>query len=75
MSFFYRVDKFYDQLIDDLETYCLHAKRKTIEKADFELHLHRIRAINDKKSLDALILEHLPAEYWAELLPIPLKKR
>jgi hypothetical protein len=60
--------------VNDVETYCLHAKRKTVEKEDFELHLRRIRAINDKKSFDALVLELLPAEYWAELLPVPLKK-
>ncbi|XP_062501024.1 centromere protein T-like isoform X2 [Corticium candelabrum] len=69
------VDKFFDQLIDDLECYCLHAKRKTIQKEDFELHLRRVREVHDKKSLDALVLDHLPMEYWRDLLDLPIKKK
>lgn len=72
---FSRVDKFFDQLIDDLECYCLHAKRKTIQKEDFELHLRRVREVHDKKSLDALVLDHLPMEYWRDLLDLPIKKK
>lgn len=36
-----RMDKFFVRLAEDLETYALHAKRKTIEVEDAELLLRR----------------------------------
>lgn len=38
---FNRMDKFFTRLADDLETYAVHAKRKTIEVEDVELLLKR----------------------------------
>lgn len=38
---FNRMDKFFDRMADDLETYAVHAKRKTIEVEDAELLLKR----------------------------------
>lgn len=35
------MDKFFDRLAEDLETYAAHAKRKTIEVEDVELLLKR----------------------------------
>lgn len=35
------MDKFFDRLAEDLETYAVHAKRKTIEVEDVELLLKR----------------------------------
>ena len=40
-TLFNRMDKFFDRLADDLETYAVHAKRKTIEVEDVELLLRR----------------------------------
>ena len=37
-----RMDKFFVRLAEDLETYALHAKRKTIEVEDAELLLRRL---------------------------------
>lgn len=36
-----RMDKFFERLVEDLETYAVHAKRKTIEVEDAELLLRR----------------------------------
>lgn len=36
------MDKFFDRLTEDLETYAVHAKRKTIEVEDVELLLKRL---------------------------------
>lgn len=36
-----RMDKFFERLAEDLETYAGHAKRKTIEVEDAELLLKR----------------------------------
>lgn len=35
------MDKFFERLAEDLETYAVHAKRKTIEVEDAELLLKR----------------------------------
>lgn len=36
-----RMDKFFDRMVEDLETYAAHAKRKTIEVEDVKLLLRR----------------------------------
>lgn len=63
-------EKFFRQIPADLEAYCGHAGRKTIDECDVELLMRRQRLINERKSLAVLIEENLPLEYQLQLLPI-----
>lgn len=40
------MDTFFERLMEDLETYAVHAKRKTIEVEDVELLLRRYLFLN-----------------------------
>ncbi|KAM4624481.1 uncharacterized protein cenpt [Polymixia lowei] len=64
------MDKFFDRLVEDLETYCHHAKRKTIEPEDVELLLRRQGHVNDKVPVEVLIEKYLPMEYRKLLIPV-----
>ncbi|XP_033755062.1 uncharacterized protein LOC117338009 [Pecten maximus] len=63
-------EKFFKQVPADLEAYCHHAGRKTIDDTDVELLMKRQRLIKDNNSLDVLIEENLPLEYRLQLIPI-----
>ncbi|XP_039991447.1 uncharacterized protein cenpt isoform X2 [Xiphias gladius] len=64
------MDKFFDRLADDLETYAGHAKRKTIEVEDAELLLKRQGYVNDKVPVEVLIEKYLRMEQRKLLIPI-----
>ncbi|XP_021342138.1 uncharacterized protein LOC110442722 isoform X2 [Mizuhopecten yessoensis] len=63
-------EKFFRQVPADIEAYCHHAGRKTIDETDVELLMMRQRLIKDNKSLNVLIEENLPLEYRLQLIPI-----
>eukprot|EP00118_Oscarella_pearsei_P007138 m.33828 g.33828 ORF g.33828 m.33828 type:complete len:354 (+) comp31910_c0_seq1:30-1091(+) len=65
------LNKFYEQLFRDLDAYAAHAGRKTIRGEDVELHLKRVKIVNDRQSLESLIYDLLPMEAWKVLMPIP----
>ncbi|XP_023258220.1 centromere protein T [Seriola lalandi dorsalis] len=64
------MDKFFDRLADDLETYASHAKRKTIDVEDAELLLKRQGYVNDKVPVEVLIEKYLRMEQRKLLIPI-----
>eukprot|EP00064_Thunnus_orientalis_P006365 superscaffoldBa00000660_g6382 len=64
------MDKFFDRLADDLETYAVHAKRKTIEVEDVELLLRRQGYVNDKVPVEVLIEKYLRMDQRKLLIPI-----
>ncbi|XP_071319378.1 centromere protein T [Trachinotus anak] len=64
------MDKFFDRLADDLETYAVHAKRKTIDVEDAELLLKRQGYVNDKVPVEVLIEKYLRMEQRKLLIPI-----
>ncbi|KAM7370861.1 hypothetical protein PAMP_010375 [Pampus punctatissimus] len=64
------MDKFFDRLAEDLETYALHAKRKTIEVEDAELLLKRQGYVNDKVPVEVLIEKYLRMDQRKLLIPI-----
>ncbi|KAM8730152.1 uncharacterized protein cenpt isoform 1-T2 [Acanthopagrus schlegelii] len=64
------MDKFFERVADDLETYALHAKRKTIEVEDAELLLKRQGYINDKVPVEVLIEKYLRMDQRKLLIPI-----
>ncbi|XP_071973731.1 centromere protein T isoform X2 [Engystomops pustulosus] len=63
------LDRYVDQLAEDLSSYTAHAKRKTITRADMELLMRRQRLVTDTTSLNVLIEKHLPLEYRKLLIP------
>ncbi|KAM4524142.1 uncharacterized protein cenpt [Odontesthes bonariensis] len=64
------MDKFFDRLVEDLETYASHAKRKTIEVEDAKLLLKRQGYVNDKVPVEVLIEKYLRMEQRKLLIPI-----
>ncbi|XP_003458808.2 eukaryotic translation initiation factor 5B [Oreochromis niloticus] len=64
------MDKFFDRLAEDLETYAVHAKRKTIEVEDVELLLKRQGYVNDKVPVEVLIEKYLRMDQRRLLIPI-----
>ncbi|XP_029383772.1 centromere protein T isoform X2 [Echeneis naucrates] len=64
------MDKFFDRLADDLETYAVHAKRKTIDVEDAELLLKRQGYVNDKVPVEVLIEKYLRMDQRKLLIPI-----
>ncbi|XP_073345925.1 uncharacterized protein cenpt isoform X2 [Pagrus major] len=64
------MDKFFERMAEDLETYALHAKRKTIEVEDAELLLKRQGYINDKVPVEVLIEKYLRMDQRKLLIPI-----
>ncbi|KAF7664982.1 hypothetical protein LDENG_00158740 [Lucifuga dentata] len=64
------MDKFFARLAEDLETYAVHGKRKTIEVEDVELLLKRQGYVNDKVPVEVLIEKHLRMEQRKLLIPI-----
>ncbi|XP_060951541.1 centromere protein T [Limanda limanda] len=64
------MDKFFERLADDLETYAGHAKRKTIEVEDVVLLLKRQGHVNDKVPVEVLIEKYLRMEQRKLLIPI-----
>nr|XP_046232850.1 centromere protein T isoform X2 [Scatophagus argus] len=64
------MDKFFERLAEDLETYAVHAKRKTIEFEDAELLLKRQGYVNDKVPVEVLIEKYLRMDQRKLLIPI-----
>ncbi|KAI3364841.1 hypothetical protein L3Q82_001030 [Scortum barcoo] len=64
------MDKFFERLAEDLETYATHAKRKTIEVEDAELLLRRQGYVNDKVPVEVLIEKYLRMDQRRLLIPI-----
>ncbi|XP_072374438.1 uncharacterized protein cenpt [Scyliorhinus torazame] len=64
------LELYFKQLCDDLEAYCKHAKRRTIEKEDLELLMKRQGFVTDKTPLNVLIEKHLPMECREKLIPM-----
>ncbi|XP_022056124.2 centromere protein T isoform X1 [Acanthochromis polyacanthus] len=64
------MDKFFDRLVEDLETYAAHAKRKTIEVEDCILLLKRQGYVNDKVPVEVLIEKYLSMQQRKLLIPI-----
>ncbi|XP_034415081.1 titin homolog isoform X2 [Cyclopterus lumpus] len=64
------MDKYFDRLAEDLETYAVHAKRKTIEVEDVELLLKRQGYVNDKVPVEVLIEKYLRMDQRKLLIPI-----
>ncbi|NWQ77351.1 CENPT protein, partial [Columbina picui] len=62
--------RYFKQISNDLEAYCNHAGRKTVEKADLEVLMRRQGLVTDKMSLHVLIERNLPLEYRKLLIPI-----
>ncbi|XP_062298815.1 centromere protein T [Scomber scombrus] len=64
------MDSYFDRLADDLETYAVHAKRKTIEVEDAVLLLKRQGYVNDKVPVEVLIEKYLRMDQRKLLIPI-----
>ncbi|KAM6964684.1 uncharacterized protein cenpt [Tautogolabrus adspersus] len=64
------MDKFFERLAEDLETYAIHAKRKTIEVEDAELLLRRQGHVSDKVPVEVLIEKYLRMDQRKLLIPI-----
>ncbi|KAM9424152.1 uncharacterized protein cenpt [Pholidichthys leucotaenia] len=64
------MDKFFDRMVEDLETYAGHAKRKTIEVEDAVLLLKRQGYVNDKVPVEVLIEKYLRMNQRKLLIPI-----
>ncbi|KAM8836201.1 uncharacterized protein cenpt isoform 2-T2 [Spinachia spinachia] len=64
------MDKYFDRLAEDLETYAAHAKRKTIEVEDAELLLKRQGYVSDKVPVEVLIEKYLRMDQRKLLIPI-----
>ncbi|XP_034070498.1 centromere protein T isoform X2 [Gymnodraco acuticeps] len=64
------MNKYFDRLAEDLETYALHAKRKTIEIEDAELLLRRQGHVTDMVPVEVLIEKYLRMEQRKLLIPI-----
>lgn len=64
------MDKYFQRLAEDLETYAAHAKRKTIEYEDCLLLLKRQGYVNDKVPVEVLIEKYLRMDQRRLLIPI-----
>ncbi|XP_076008120.1 uncharacterized protein cenpt [Genypterus blacodes] len=64
------MEKFFTRMAEDLETFALHAKRKTIEVEDVELLLKRQGHVNDKVPVEVLIEKYLRMDQRRLLIPI-----
>ncbi|XP_041670814.1 centromere protein T [Cheilinus undulatus] len=64
------MDKFFERLAEDLQTYAIHAKRKTIEVEDVELLLKRQGHVNDRVPVEVLIEKYLRMDQRRLLIPI-----
>ncbi|XP_008281804.1 centromere protein T [Stegastes partitus] len=64
------MDKFFDRMVEDLETFAAHAKRKTIEVEDCVLLLKRQGYVNDKVPVEVLIEKYLSMQQRKLLIPI-----
>ncbi|XP_049419116.1 retinitis pigmentosa 1-like 1 protein isoform X1 [Epinephelus fuscoguttatus] len=64
------MDKYFGRLAEDLETYAVHAKRKTIEAEDAELLLKRQGYVNDRVPVEVLIEKYLRMDQRKLLIPI-----
>ncbi|XP_061667050.1 uncharacterized protein cenpt isoform X2 [Syngnathoides biaculeatus] len=64
------MDKFLERMAHDLETFAVHAGRKTIEIEDVELLLRRQGHVNDKVPVEVLIEKYLRMEQRKLLIPI-----
>ncbi|XP_057682434.1 centromere protein T [Corythoichthys intestinalis] len=64
------MDKFFDRMADDLETFAAHAGRKTIEVEDCELLLRRQGHVNDKVPVEVLIERYLRMDQRRMLIPV-----
>ncbi|XP_029312587.1 LOW QUALITY PROTEIN: enolase-phosphatase E1 [Cottoperca gobio] len=64
------MDKYFDRLAEDLETYAVHAKRKTIEVEDAELLLKRQGHVNSMVPVEVLIEKYLRMDQRSLLIPI-----
>ncbi|TNN03873.1 hypothetical protein fugu_000902 [Takifugu bimaculatus] len=64
------MDKFFERLAEDLETYAAHAKRKTIDVEDAKLLLKRQGHVSDKVPVEVLIEKYLRLEQRKLLIPI-----
>ncbi|XP_046367099.2 nucleolar protein dao-5-like isoform X1 [Haliotis rufescens] len=62
--------QFWENAAKDLESYALHAHRKTIEEADVELLMKRQKFVTPKESLYCLVEKYLPLELRQEIIPI-----
>ncbi|XP_067652543.1 uncharacterized protein [Haliotis asinina] len=62
--------QFWENAAKDLETYALHAHRKTIEESDVELLMKRQKFVTPKESLYCLVEKYLPLELRQEIIPI-----
>ncbi|XP_063801349.1 centromere protein T [Pseudophryne corroboree] len=63
------LERYLDQMSDDLTAYCAHAGRKTVTCSDVELLMKRQRLVTDKTSLNVLIEKHLPLDCRKLLIP------
>ncbi|XP_053722447.1 centromere protein T [Synchiropus splendidus] len=64
------MEQFFDRLMEDVETYAAHAKRKTIEVEDVVLLLKRQGHVNDKVPVEVLIEKYLRMQQRKLLIPI-----
>ncbi|XP_061519991.1 uncharacterized protein cenpt [Phycodurus eques] len=64
------IDKFLERMADDLETFAVHAGRKTIEVEDVELLLRRQGHVNDKVPVEVLIEKYLRMDQRKLLIPV-----
>ncbi|XP_052326507.1 centromere protein T-like [Oncorhynchus keta] len=64
------MERYFDRLADDLETFAAHAKRKTIEVEDVELLMRRQGFVTDSMPVNVLIEKYLPMESRKLLIPV-----
>nr|XP_046204225.1 centromere protein T-like [Oncorhynchus gorbuscha] len=64
------MERYFDRLADDLETFAAHAKRKTIEVEDVELLMRRQGFVTDSMPVNVLIEKYLPMESRKLLIPM-----
>ncbi|XP_071238082.1 enolase-phosphatase E1-like isoform X4 [Salvelinus alpinus] len=64
------MERYFDRLADDLETFAAHAKRKTIEVEDVELLMRRQGFLTDSMPVNVLIEKYLPMESRKLLIPV-----
>ena len=63
-------EKYLKQVSQDLTTYAIHAKRKTIEPEDVLCLFRRQKLVDSQHTLEDMIRHHLPLENVEDLLPI-----